>query len=102
MFCRFSEILDLSEYTKNINLNDNDCKEPVYQLGAILMHVGKSAYSGHYMAHIKNFETNDCYNFNDESIQKIKRKQQLGSIPMRKLTRNRMIHNNRRHQINDV
>ena len=42
------------------------------------MHVGKSAYSGHYMAQIKNFETNEWFSFNDESIHKIKKKQQLG------------------------
>jgi hypothetical protein len=42
------------------------------------MHVGKSAYSGHYMAQIKKFETNEWFSFNDESIHKIKKKQQLG------------------------
>jgi ubiquitin carboxyl-terminal hydrolase 48 len=50
----------------------------VYQLGAVLMHVGKSAYSGHYLAHIKNFETDEWFCFNDEIITKIKKKQELG------------------------
>jgi ubiquitin carboxyl-terminal hydrolase 48 len=42
------------------------------------MHVGKSAYSGHYLAHIKNFETDEWFSFNDEAITKIKKKQELG------------------------
>lgn len=42
------------------------------------MHVGKTAYSGHYMAQIKNFESKEWYQFNDEQITRIKKKQQLG------------------------
>lgn len=42
------------------------------------MHVGKTAYSGHYTAQIKNFQSNEWNNFNDEVITKIKKKQQLG------------------------
>ena len=88
---RFSEILDLNRFvtgshgrcseskeneetTKTISESDN-----VYHLGAILMHVGKSAYSGHYTAQIKNFQTQEWSNYNDERITKIKKKQQLGS-----------------------
>lgn len=42
------------------------------------MHVGKTAYSGHYMAQIKNFDSKEWYQFNDEQITRIKKKQQLG------------------------
>ena len=69
---KFGETLDLTEYTTNAE------ETSIYQLGAILMHVGKSAYSGHYMAQIKNFQTNEWFNFNDEVITKVKKKQQLG------------------------
>ena len=79
---RFPEILDLSNYKtdkRNFHKTTNtDEQLTTYHLGAILMHVGKSAYSGHYMAQIKNFETTEWFSFNDESIHKIKKKQQLG------------------------
>ena len=58
---KFSELLDLKSFSET-----NKQEESVYSLGAILMHVGKTAYSGHYMAQIKNFQTNKWYQFNDE------------------------------------
>lgn len=73
---KFSEVLDLSKFKHG---NDTQPK-PIYHLGAVLMHVGKTAYSGHYMAQIKNFQNNEWFNFNDEVITKLKKKQQLGSI----------------------
>ena len=78
---RFPEVLDLSNYkTDKYNLTTSEFNEQLttYHLGAILMHVGKSAYSGHYMAQIKNFQSNEWFSFNDEVIHKIKKKQQLG------------------------
>jgi uncharacterized protein YdaT len=42
------------------------------------MHVGKSAYSGHYTAQIRDFATQEWNTFNDEVITNIKKKQQLG------------------------
>ncbi len=53
---KFSEVLDLKKYT-----NDSDREKSVYHLGAILMHVGKTCASGHYMAQIKNFQKNEWY-----------------------------------------
>lgn len=72
---KFSEILDLNSYMEQ---DTDQSNKNVYQLGAILMHVGKTAYSGHYTAQIKNFQSNEWFNFNDEVITKIKKKQQLG------------------------
>lgn len=42
------------------------------------MHVGKTAYSGHYTAQIRDFATQEWNGFNDQVITKIKKKQQLG------------------------
>lgn len=42
------------------------------------MHVGKTAYSGHYTAQIRDFSTQEWHGFNDQVITKIKKKQQLG------------------------
>ena len=53
---RFNEVLNLKKF---VDENDSKQPKPVYQLGAILMHVGKTAYSGHYMAQIKNFQKNE-------------------------------------------
>ena len=43
----------------------------VYDLSAVLIHRGPSAYSGHYVAHIRNQETDVWYKFNDEKIEKM-------------------------------
>ncbi len=53
---KFTEVLDLTKYTK-----DSDKEKSLYHLGAILMHVGKTCTSGHYMAQIKNFHTSEWY-----------------------------------------
>lgn len=45
----------------------------------MLIHRGISAYSGHYIAHVKDALTGDWYKFNDEEIQKMEgKKLQLG------------------------
>ena len=56
---KFSEVLDLKKYRNVSDSSTCDKENSVYQLGAILMHVGKTAYSGHYMAQIKNFQKNE-------------------------------------------
>lgn len=65
---KFSEVLDLKKY---VDVAASEVMpEPVYQLGAILMHVGKTAYSGHYMAQIKNFQKNEWFGY--VSFQKLR------------------------------
>lgn len=55
---------------------DQSC---VYELSAVLIHRGISAYSGHYIAHVKDARTGDWYKFNDEEIEKMEgKKLQLG------------------------
>ena len=69
---KFSETLDLKSFTAAATSNRTAAAaasskpEETYTLGAILMHVGKTAYSGHYMAQIKNFQSNKWLQFNDE------------------------------------
>lgn len=46
----------------------------VYQLKAVLIHSGPSAYSGHYIAHIHDAQADVWYKFNDEVIEKMKSK----------------------------
>lgn len=51
----------------------------MYELSAVLIHRGISAYSGHYIAHVKDAHTGDWYKFNDEEIEKMEgKKLQLG------------------------
>lgn len=51
----------------------------MYELSAVLIHRGISAYSGHYIAHVKDALTGDWYKFNDEEIEKMEgKKLQLG------------------------
>ncbi|KAM4651925.1 LOW QUALITY PROTEIN: ubiquitin carboxyl-terminal hydrolase 48 [Discoglossus pictus] len=69
----FSEILDMNPY-----LEQTDNKF-VYELSAVLIHRGVSAYSGHYIAHVKDPQTGEWYKFNDEEIEKMEgKKLQLG------------------------
>ena len=51
----------------------------IYDLTAVLVHRGPSAYSGHYVAHIKDRHSRHWFKFNDEQIQRMGgRKLELG------------------------
>lgn len=69
----------------------------MYELSAVLIHRGISAYSGHYIAHVKDACTGDWYKFNDEEIEKMEgKKLQLGiEEDIGKLLTGRMV----RHQL---
>ena len=44
----FPDTLDMSSYV--------DDPAAIYQLSGVIVHCGPSAYSGHYIAHIKDFK----------------------------------------------
>ncbi|XP_051493315.1 ubiquitin carboxyl-terminal hydrolase 48 isoform X2 [Apus apus] len=69
----FSELLDMEPFMEQKN------GLYVYELSAVLIHRGVSAYSGHYIAHVKDPQTGEWYKFNDEDIEKMEgKKLQLG------------------------
>ncbi|XP_006008902.1 ubiquitin carboxyl-terminal hydrolase 48 isoform X2 [Latimeria chalumnae] len=69
----FPEVLDMGAY---MDQKDQSC---VYELNAVLIHRGVSAYSGHYIAHVRDARTGEWYKFNDEEIEKMEgKKLQLG------------------------
>ncbi|KAJ3602666.1 hypothetical protein NHX12_030415, partial [Muraenolepis orangiensis] len=73
-FISFPEQLDMGPFMETTQ--DQKC---VYELSAVLIHRGVSAYSGHYIAHVKDARTSDWYKFNDEEIEKMEgKKLQLG------------------------
>ncbi|XP_041836368.1 ubiquitin carboxyl-terminal hydrolase 48 [Melanotaenia boesemani] len=73
-FISFPEQLDMGPFLEG--KADQKC---VYELSAVLIHRGISAYSGHYIAHVKDSLTGDWYKFNDEEIEKMEgKKLQLG------------------------
>lgn len=72
-FLQFGDTLDMSQYLQQ---PDNTV---VYDLSAVLIHRGTSAYSGHYVAHILDSTSKLWYRFNDEEIAVMKgRRLQLG------------------------
>uniref|UniRef100_A0A672Y9C0 Ubiquitin carboxyl-terminal hydrolase 48 n=1 Tax=Sphaeramia orbicularis TaxID=375764 RepID=A0A672Y9C0_9TELE len=72
-FISFPEQLDMGPFLEG---KSGWC---VYELSAVLIHRGISAYSGHYIAHVKDARTSDWYKFNDEEIEKMEgKKLQLG------------------------
>ncbi|XP_060707924.1 ubiquitin carboxyl-terminal hydrolase 48 isoform X1 [Hemiscyllium ocellatum] len=72
-YISFPEVLDLTTYLER---KDIGC---IYELSAVLIHRGVSAYSGHYIAHVRDDRTGDWYKFNDEEIEKMEgKKLQLG------------------------
>ncbi|XP_056293514.1 ubiquitin carboxyl-terminal hydrolase 48 isoform X1 [Pseudoliparis swirei] len=74
-FISFPEQLDMGPFLEGTQ--DQKC---VYELSAVLIHRGISAYSGHYIAHVKDARTGDWYKFNDEEIEKMEgKKLQLGT-----------------------
>ncbi|KAF6112173.1 ubiquitin specific peptidase 48 [Phyllostomus discolor] len=69
----FSETLDMEPYVEHKG------GSYVYELSAVLIHRGVSAYSGHYIAHVKDPQSGEWYKFNDEDIEKMEgKKLQLG------------------------
>uniref|UniRef100_A0A4W4HMZ1 Ubiquitin carboxyl-terminal hydrolase 48 n=1 Tax=Electrophorus electricus TaxID=8005 RepID=A0A4W4HMZ1_ELEEL len=69
----FPEILEMGSF---LEAKEEKC---TYDLSAVLIHRGVSAYSGHYIAHVRDSRTNDWYKFNDEEIEKMEgKKLQLG------------------------
>uniref|UniRef100_A0AAY5JZY7 Ubiquitin carboxyl-terminal hydrolase 48 n=1 Tax=Esox lucius TaxID=8010 RepID=A0AAY5JZY7_ESOLU len=72
-FISFPEQLNMGPFLEG---KDEPC---VYELSAVLIHRGVSAYSGHYIAHVRDARTSDWYKFNDEEIEKMEgKKLQLG------------------------
>lgn len=73
-FINFPEQLDMEPF-----FEQKTDQKFVYELSAVLIHRGISAYSGHYIAHVKDALTGDWYKFNDEEIEKMEgKKLQLG------------------------
>ncbi|XP_066493077.1 ubiquitin carboxyl-terminal hydrolase 48 isoform X2 [Tiliqua scincoides] len=73
-YLEFSELLSMEPFM------ENTAKVAVYELSAVLIHRGVSAYSGHYIAHVKDPQTGEWYRFNDEEIEKMEgKKLQLGA-----------------------
>ncbi|KAL2091610.1 hypothetical protein ACEWY4_013873 [Coilia grayii] len=72
-FINFPEVLDMGPFLER---KEEKC---VFELSAVLIHRGVSAYSGHYIAHVRDAVSNDWYKFNDEEIEKMEgKKLQLG------------------------
>ncbi|XP_022090230.1 ubiquitin carboxyl-terminal hydrolase 48-like isoform X3 [Acanthaster planci] len=71
-FIQFPEVLDMTPY-----LPRKDA-ETVYELTAVLIHRGPTAYSGHYVAHVR--QEGAWHKFNDEEVERIEgRNLKLGS-----------------------
>ncbi|EHB07082.1 Ubiquitin carboxyl-terminal hydrolase 48 [Heterocephalus glaber] len=69
----FSETLDMDPYV------DHKPGSYVYELSAVLIHQGVSAYSGHYIAQVKDPQSGKWYKFNYEDMEKMEgKKLQLG------------------------
>lgn len=93
-FIQFPETIDMTQYLSHNNTTGNteipdSCSSGemptkensvTYGLTAVLIHRGPTAYSGHYIAHIKDINSKNWYKFNDEDIEKMKgNKLQLGT-----------------------
>ncbi|XP_071805527.1 ubiquitin carboxyl-terminal hydrolase 48-like [Asterias amurensis] len=71
-FIQFPEVLDMTPYLPKEDL------DTIYELTAVLIHRGPTAYSGHYVAHIR--EEGVWHKFNDEEVERIEgRNLKLGS-----------------------
>lgn len=66
---QFPEVLDMQEY-----VSPKPSQPVLYNLSAVLIHKGASAYSGHYIAHIRDSLSGVWYKFNDESVLKMEGK----------------------------
>ncbi|XP_071945770.1 ubiquitin carboxyl-terminal hydrolase 48-like [Antedon mediterranea] len=74
-YIQFPEFLNLS-----MNLYTNKDVVCEYELKAVLIHRGPSAYSGHYIAHIRDDKSGFWFKYNDEQIDRIEgKKLKLGT-----------------------
>ncbi|XP_033744613.1 ubiquitin carboxyl-terminal hydrolase 48-like [Pecten maximus] len=86
-FIQFPEVLDMSKFIvkkpkivrqNELEIIDIDPEDEemdanaMYSLTAVLIHRGPTAYSGHYIAHIKDMDSRTWYKYNDEEIEKMK------------------------------
>lgn len=73
-YIQFCEVLDLSKYVQKPE------NSALYDLYAVLIHQGPSAYSGHYVAHIQDRISGAWFKFNDETVERMEgKKLQLGT-----------------------
>ncbi|XP_050442355.1 ubiquitin carboxyl-terminal hydrolase 48-like [Adelges cooleyi] len=74
-YIQFSQTLDMAKYLNLPSQLDEASKEKhMYNLCAVLIHKGSSAYSGHYIAHINDIAAEEWYKINDENVEKLKGK----------------------------
>nr|XP_032824287.1 ubiquitin carboxyl-terminal hydrolase 48 isoform X1 [Petromyzon marinus] len=64
-YLSFPETLDMRPYLQH------GSGEGEYELSAVLIHRGVSAYSGHYIAHIRDARTGEWHKFNDDEIERV-------------------------------
>ena len=62
--------LDMSKHLRNDNHKYKD-EDMLYDLYAIVNHLGNTLNSGHYIADCYNEENDSWYNFNDSTVTKI-------------------------------
>ncbi|KAJ3212499.1 Ubiquitin carboxyl-terminal hydrolase 48 [Entophlyctis luteolus] len=65
----FPEVLNMNPFLDSTKSQDLPAE---YILSAILVHRGNSAYSGHFVAKIRDPKTHEWYEFNDEAVRKLK------------------------------
>ncbi|XP_026813170.1 ubiquitin carboxyl-terminal hydrolase 48-like isoform X1 [Rhopalosiphum maidis] len=74
-YIQFSQTLDMAQYLNlPVDLDESSKEKHMYNLCAVLIHKGSSAYSGHYVAHIKDIAAEEWYKMNDENVEKLKGK----------------------------
>lgn len=73
----FSETMDLSEYLPG--LPKKDC---LYDLQALLLHRGPSAYHGHYVAQIRNLTTDSWVVFDDDEATPLEPSKLTGRVSL--------------------
>nr|XP_046912374.1 ubiquitin carboxyl-terminal hydrolase 48-like [Dermatophagoides farinae] len=67
-FLKFPKRLDMSKFVRPEQTNPTNAN--VYNLFAVLIHEGQTAYSGHYITFIK--KDNLWFKFNDENVEQLK------------------------------
>eukprot|EP01096_Ripella_sp_DP13-Kostka_P010864 TRINITY_DN433_c1_g1_i1.p1 TRINITY_DN433_c1_g1~~TRINITY_DN433_c1_g1_i1.p1 ORF type:complete len:732 (+),score=245.70 TRINITY_DN433_c1_g1_i1:799-2994(+) len=65
---RFPHSLSLADFCTSSLKKTSSPDLFVYELSAVLLHLGDSAYSGHYIAHIRDERSNKWYCFDDSRV----------------------------------
>uniref|UniRef100_A0A6B2KXL7 ubiquitinyl hydrolase 1 n=1 Tax=Arcella intermedia TaxID=1963864 RepID=A0A6B2KXL7_9EUKA len=89
----FIDIDDDKEVLTEIDVEQKSTDEEyLYDLSAVLIHIGSSSSEGHYIAHIKDWDNNKWWKFNDEEVKELEISSSIYTPSLKDTSRKKIIY----------